>query len=821
MSVRCAPPAPPLRTLLVALALAVGTFALFSRSLGYGFLDYDDPRYILNNPFVQSGFTTDSLRWVFAGHGDIWNPLVRLTHILDWSLFGDAAPGHHLHSILWHSLSAALAFLLLRRLTGAFWTSALCAALFAWHPLRVESVSWISERKDVVSVAFGLLTLLAYTVYAERRAARAPARRAYVVTLLAFAAALLSKPSMVALPGVLLLLDFWPLRRFAFARDTAPAALPAATSAPESIRPLLVEKIPFVLLAGAASYITVHTQTAAGDFVLALPFHARLANAVVSIPRYLDKFFWPFDLSVAYPHPGAWPFWAVASAALFVLATSLLAWRLRRAAPWLAVGWLWYLGTLAPMIGLLQVGFQSMADRYTYFPMLGWQLALLWSLRALVPPRLPRTAVAGLAALVLLGLGVRTWDQQSRWRDSVTLFAHAIASTGPNATAQAFLAYSQALLGRTDEARIHCERALAIDSRNTVALYTRAGLDAGSGRIDEATAGYRTLLALEPRNIDSALALGRLLLQQQRYDEAEAAFRGLLERDPTIRMATLGLSAVEIRRGHPEEAATLLAAVLAEEPGNVPCLEQLSIVLHGLGRDEETTTHFARALAAAEPTDALLRAHAAFLQLTGRNDEALAEFARIVARSPRNALVRLDQGRLLVACGRANEAIDAFAKALELQPGLATAAHEAGLVHLQSGNTARAAEQFRRALAADPGHVPALLSLAQLAEKSGQTAEADDCFRRALAAAPKSAAPRRLYAEVLARRRQFDTARTRYQEAVALDPRDVAARAGYGYILLLTGERAAALAQWTEALRLDPEFPGLRERVARLQSAQH
>ena len=818
MFVRCAP---PLRAVLVALVLALGTFALFSRSLGYGFLNYDDPRYILNNPFVQAGFTAESLRWVFAGHGDIWNPLVRLTHILDWRLFGAAAGGHHLHSVLWHSLSAALAFLLLRRLTGAFWTSALCAALFAWHPLRVESVSWISERKDVVSVAFGLLTLLAYTAYAERRATRAPARRAYGVTLLAFAAALLSKPSMVALPGVFLLLDFWPLRRFPFARDTVPAPTSTSAAGPEPLRPLLVEKLPFVLLAGAAAAVAVHTQTAAGTFVLDLPFLARLANAVVSIPRYLGKFFWPFDLSVAYPHPGAWPAWAVAAAALFVLATSALAWRLRRAAPWLGVGWLWFLGTLAPMSGVLQVGFQSMADRYTYFPMLGWQLALLWSLRALAPPRLPRAAVAGFAGLALLGLGVRTWDQQSRWRDSVTLFAHAIASTGPNATAHAFLAYSQALLGRTEEARTQCEQSLAIDPRNTVALYTRAKLDAEAGRTGDAIAGYRTLLAIDPTNHEHALALGHLLLRQGRADEAEAVFRAMLDRDPTIHFATLGLSAVEISRGRPAEAAALLATVLAEEPDNVPCLEQLTLVLHGLGRDEDTAGHFARALAVAVPSDALLRAHAAFLQLTGRTEDALAEFARIVERAPRNAMVRMDHARLLVACGRPTEAIAALAKALELQPGLAAAAHEAGLIHLQLRDTAQAAAQFRRALAADPAHVPALLSLAQLAEKSGNTAEADDCFNRATAAAPASAAPHRLYAEVLARRRQFDTARTHYEQAVALDPRDVAARAGYGYILLLTGERAAALAQWTEALRLDPEFPGLRERVARLQPAQH
>ncbi|HLP03590.1 MAG TPA: glycosyltransferase family 39 protein, partial [Opitutaceae bacterium] len=457
--------AQPLRTALVAIILAAATLLLFSRSAGYGFVNYDDPRHVLNNVHVQAGFTVDGLRWAFTGHGDIWNPLVRLSHILDWTLFGDSARGHHLQSILWHSLNAALAFLLLRRLTGAFWRSACCAALFAWHPLRVESVTWISERKDVVSVAFGLLTLLAYTIYAERRAARGRTIAAYAFTLAAFTAALLSKPSMVTLPSLFLLLDFWPLQRFTFARPTAPAAPLSAD--PEPISLLLLEKLPFVALATLASFVVVRTQTAAGDFVLDLPLGARLTNALVSIPRYLGKFFWPFDLAIAYPHPGWWPASAIGAAGAFVLAVSLLAWRLRRVHPWLAVGWLWFLLALAPMSGVLQVGFQSLADRYSYFPLLGWQLALLWSLRAALPRFLPRWAGPTLAGLALLGCGLRTWDQQQHWSSSRALYEHALAVTEDNAPAHAFLAYTSAHENRADEARLHSDRALALEPDNS------------------------------------------------------------------------------------------------------------------------------------------------------------------------------------------------------------------------------------------------------------------------------------------------------------------------------------------------------------------
>lgn len=808
-------PAPPLRPALVALVLALGTILLFWRSVGFGFVDYDDPRHIVANTVIHGGFSAESLTWAFTGHEDIWNPIVRLTQILDLQLFGLRPFGHHLHNILWHALAAALAFLTLRRLTGACWTSALCAALFAWHPLRVESVSWISERKDVVSVSFGLLTLLAYTRYTRQRAAGRSGFPAYALTLLAGTAALLSKPSMVVLPALLLLLDYWPLRRTAF---SPPAGSPFP-SAPESPARLLVEKLPFAALAAAAAYLTIHTQTQAGDFVLDLPLGARIANAFVSLPRYLGKLLWPFDLSVAYPHPGWWPWPTIAAAVLFAVAVTFLAWRTRLTRPWIAVGWLWFVGALLPMIGLVQVGFQSMADRYTYFPVLGAQLALLWTARSLLPPRLPLALPAGLSVALLAGGAARTWDQQRHWSDSIALNRQAVAVAPDHPVAHGFLAFTYAAAGRTAEARAEAERALALDPRHHLAVFTLARLEAGAGHTAAAIARYREALAIQPHDLAGRLEFADYLLNARHLDEAEQLLRSALDQ-PDARVAALqGLALVALARGDTAAAESTLTAALTHDPGNVPALERLAQLLTAADRAGEAAAHLSRALARQPRSADLLRAHAVFLHATGKSDEALAAFDRAIVLRPHTIAFRHERAQLLAATGRTTEALAAYAEILRTDPAYAAAAAEAGGLLERDGNTDAAIASYRRAIAARPTLVPAQLALARLLLATGRHEESDTVFASALAAAPQSAALHRAFAESLARRRRFDEALTPYRSAVELAPADAETRAGYGFILFLTGRKGEALAQWEEALRLNPDFPGLRARVAQLRQS--
>ncbi len=616
---RLSPARPGFRTAAVCAVLFAGTVLLFSRAMQCGFLNYDDPSYVTQNAHVQGGLSWAGVAWAFTAPADYWHPLTWLSHMLDWQLYGSVAAGHHLTSVLWHALNAALAFLLFRRLGAGAGLAAFAAALFAWHPLRVESVVWISERKDVMSGCFFLLTLLAYLGYARRRAAGRSWGRAYGLTVVAFAAGLMSKPILVALPLVLLALDFWPLAR-------------RAPEAPLQLR--LLEKLPFFGLAGAASVATVLMQHNVGAFVLDLPPGARAGNAVVSLARYLGKFLWPVDLIVCYSHPGAWPAAAILGAAALVLGLSWLAWRERRRRPWLATGWLWYLLMLLPVLGLVQVGFQAMADRYTYLPMLGIEVAVLWSLAPLLryPPR--RLAAAVAAALVLAACAARTWNQEGVWRDSVTLFSHATAVSNRNDMAEDFLASAYVAAGRPNEAEVHADRARTLNPRNDRPLVTLAGIREQQGRLAAAAEFLRSALALRPHQPMVQCELGLLELHLGRPDEARRAMVPALRESPALRERTLQLAGGARETGDLKTALFLYETVLAVTPDD-PTVLSAAADIHGRERDFATAVRLYRRVVKLAPNDS--RAHAALgylLILEGERAAGLAEWRRALELNP-------------------------------------------------------------------------------------------------------------------------------------------------------------------------------------------
>src|SRR6059036_456916 len=395
------------RNLAIAGLVVLGTLAVFAPALRHGFVNYDDPEYVTENPRVRAGLSWAGLGWAFAApHAANWHPLTWLSHMLDAQLFGLAPAGHHATSVLLHATSAALLFEVLAGMTGTPWRSAFVAAVFALHPLRVESVAWVSERKDVLAGFFWMLALAAYARYARRRGAAD-----YVLVVAAFVLGLLAKPMVVTLPLVLLLLDVWPLRR------------------PWTIA-LVWEKLPLVLLAAAASALTVVAQRGAGAMASleSLPLAARMAEAVVAFRAYLEKTFWPARLAVFYPHRPL-PIGEVAASCVVLLVVSALAIRERRRRPWLLVGWLWYLVALLPVVGLVKVGEQAMADRFSYLPQIGVLLMIAWAAADAGGSRAVASAggVVALAACVAL-----TARQLDIWRDSVSLFAHASAVSRDN-----------------------------------------------------------------------------------------------------------------------------------------------------------------------------------------------------------------------------------------------------------------------------------------------------------------------------------------------------------------------------------------------------
>jgi tetratricopeptide (TPR) repeat protein len=518
-----------------AVLLALITAGLYWPVTGFDFTNYDDPDYLIYNPMVQHGVTGQSVTWAFTtDHASNWHPLTWISHTLDCDLYGLKPGGHHLTSLLFHVANAVLLFLLLEGMTGALWRSALVAALFAWHPLHVESVAWVSERKDVLSTFFWLLTLLAYGKYAGKSksaSAAPPSPRPkvwYAAALMFFAMGLLSKPMVVTLPFVLILLDYWPLQRNSKFKIQNPKLEAGEEGASSGW--LVVEKIPFFVLAAAECVATVWAQKSANSVVAeaALPVPARVANALVSYVLYLWKTVWPVDLAVPYPFSHDWTFAQAAGAgALLVLISAgvLWCWRTR---PYLAVGWFWFLGTLVPVIGLVQVGLQFMADRYTYIPLIGVFIMVAWSIparwAAWPRPGLMFATVTG-AALVLLLMTTRV--QLYYWQNSITLFSHTAAVTENNILAEYNLGEALARAGNDDAAVTHYSKALAMPPNRVEAQYNsqpQARFNLGliyrnAGKWPEAAAQFEAYLREFPSDPNGHIALGSVLLAMGRTAE--------------------------------------------------------------------------------------------------------------------------------------------------------------------------------------------------------------------------------------------------------------------------------------------------------------
>jgi len=718
------PKRPTLHVYLASAVLFAGTGMLFTRSLGFDFINYDDPSYVTENLHVQAGLTWDSIVWAFTGRSDYWHPLTWLSHMLDWQVFGANAAGHRLVSVLWHAANAVLAFGLMRRLTGTFWTAFLSAALFAWHPLRVESVVWITERKDVMSGFFFLCTLLGYAAYAERKRTGAKSAGAYATALACFVAGLMSKPMLVTVPVVLLVLDFWPFRRF--------AAIGGPDGWPNSRR-LLVEKLPFFLLAGLVAAATVQMQQRIGAFVLDVSLGERLGNAVVSVARYLGKIIWPADLVICYPHPGTWPWAVIAGALALVAALSFVAWLQRVARPWIITGWLWFLVMLLPTIGIIQVGFQAMADRYTYLPALGCQLGLLLSLRQFPLGR----GIRGAAVVATLGAAAAaTWHQQGYWRDPLALFGHAVEVDENNSFARSFLCFTLYKLGQLEEATREGDLALRLDPRNQTARYALGCVKEQQGHIAEAAEDFRQVLQLNPGFNQARYMYSIMLLRLGRRSQALAELKTAAAQNPDFRLANLDLGLAESAHGRPEQALP----------------------------------HFEVAVDL-DPQDAIARqAYAAVLLRLGREADAQIQLELALQIQPEHHATQVQLGLLLVKRQRAPDAASLLRAALASGPDDPVALAGLGKAEEQMGRTAEASRYFARARELAPRDPDIERSWAEMLMRRGRYEEAAQSFGRVLALRPNDAEGHAAlgYALVLCKRPAEGAAH--WEEALRLQP---------------------------------------------------
>ncbi|MCG6910928.1 MAG: tetratricopeptide repeat protein [Deltaproteobacteria bacterium] len=549
--------------LLVVIVIVLLTTAVYSQVRSHGFIGYDDDIYVTDNMHVKNGLTPGGFQWAFStSTAGNWHPLTWLSHQLDVQLFGMQPGAHHLVNLLLHIINAVLLYFLWLRMTGARWKSFFVAALFAVHPLHVESVAWIAERKDVLSGFFWMATLWSYVWYTERRGGSA-----YLLVHLCLGMGLMAKPMLVTLPFVLLLLDYWPLKRLEGGGTGADSRIPAG-------RPLFTlvrEKTGLFVLVLAVCLVTVYAQSIGGNvgFLQTYPLVTRLANALVVYVAYILKFLWPVNLAVLYPHPGMPPLWKIGGAALMLAAMTTAAVQSRRKRPWMLVGWLWFLGTLVPVIGLVQVGVQSMADRYTYIPMVGLLVMAAWGVPDLFPAHRWRDHLLFPAALAaVVALSVAAWHQIGYWSNSITLFRHAVEVTEDNYIMHNNLGFELKQAGRTDEARAHYLKAIAINPKFAEAHLNLGVLLAEEGRHAAADARYREALRIDPGYVQAHLNLGNSRLRQGYAGDALKQYADALKLDPESADAYNGLGAAMVKTGKYAQAALCFQKALNLDPGH-------------------------------------------------------------------------------------------------------------------------------------------------------------------------------------------------------------------------------------------------------------
>jgi tetratricopeptide (TPR) repeat protein len=627
---------PPRRlsTLWIYAGLALAILIAYFPVRGFDFVNFDDPDYVSANPHVRQGITPSGIAWAFTSTESAnWFPVTRLSHMLDVEMFGMDAGAHHVVNVLLHIIATLLLFAFLQRTTSSRWPSAMAALLFALHPLHVESVAWIAERKDTLAALFWFLSLWLYVRYTEK----ATLGR-YLAVLASFCLGLMSKPMVVTLPFVLLLVDFWPLRR----------------------RLLLPEKIPFFALSTLSAAITYLTQSTSGAVdALRVPIAVRLENAVISYVIYIAKMFWPASLAVFYPYPLDIPVWQLALALIAILGISALVIRAVKTRPYLAVGWFWYLGTLVPVIGLVQVGAQARADRYTYVPMVGLAIMLAWGL-ADVAERWPRSknivalagAAAGVACVILTSMQIQYW------RDGGSLFQHAIESTERNDIAHHNLGtFLMSIPGRQTEAVEQLRASLSIHPESAK-VHTDLGTALSNlpGRLPEAVGEYKAAIEIAPGFAITHNNLGNTLSKLDRLPEAVEEYRAALRIDPGYAEAHNNLGSVLAGLGHTAEAASEFQEALRLQPNYTEARENLSRLQNPTAQGDG---EYSAGLALARQ---------------GRAQEAIPHFEAALRLQPGNAEAHNDLGVVLTSVpGRQPEAMKHFQEALRIRPDYADA----------------------------------------------------------------------------------------------------------------------------------------------------
>lgn len=666
---------PPLLTVLLCCLLVLAAILVFRQVGEFDFINYDDGIYVTENRHVSSGLTYENISWALtATHAHNWHPLTWLSHMIDVEFFGLQAGMHHLVNVLFHIMNSILLFLLLKRTTGTLWRSFFVAALFALHPLHVESVAWVSERKDVLSTFFLMLTFLSYDSYASM-----PCIRRYIPVVLFFTLGLMAKPMLVTAPFILLLLDYWPLKRL---RTGAPS-LSENRETTRSFTFLLLEKVPLFFLAALSSMITYLVQDRTGAVINTelVPLALRIQNALVSYVAYMGKMFWPLHLAIHYPYQDHIPGWQVAGGACIIAVITIFVIYMAKRKPFLPVGWFWYLGTLVPVIGLVQVGGQAMADRYTYVPLIGLLIMITWGIPTLfLQGRYGRPVCISAAVIVLILMSWVSYRQVGYWQNSVTLFQHSLEVAPGDYLSENNLGVGLAMEGRIDEAEKH----------------------------------FREAIRLNPNYGNPFFCLGVVMQSRGKIKEAKAYFRQALKRDPTMAEAYNILGTISAAEEDLQSAESLYRRSIEIQPELADAHDNLGIALAGQGRIDEALKHFRQAVTLAPDNASFRNNLETALIEAGKIDDVIAMVLQELDQDPDDAGCYHKLGMLYTKKGDAQKASLCFQKAITLDPGCSEAIHDLAVLYTAAGHYKQACELFEELTRIEPDNPRTACRIARL-----------------------------------------------------------------------------------------------------------
>ena len=741
------------REWIVCLFIVITVLAVYWQVGHHDFITYDDRAYVTDNPVVKSGLNLKSIKWAFtATHEHNWHPLTWLSHMLDCQIYGLNPRGHHFTSILFHIVNSILLFLIFRRMTKAIWESAFVAILFAIHPLHVESVAWVAERKDVLSTFFWMLTMGAYMLYVEN-----PNVRRYLLAVLLFALGLMAKPMLVTLPFVLFLLDYWPLNRLQAkqcavnntlkeeaktGKISQKSKIKKTVSSHEAqklnfqwaaISRLIYEKIPFLLLSLISCILTVYAQQQLIQPLGAFPLSVRVGNALISYSHYLIHMIWPFKLALFYPHPITLSLWQVMASCIFLVAVSSLAIVTIQRFHYFAAGWFWYMGTLLPVIGIIQVATQAMDDRYTYIPLIGIFIVIAWGTGDIMQRwkyKYKQVMLALAGGIIVSILLITTWMQAGYWKNSVTLYQHALNVTTKNDLMHYNMGVVLFEQGEITEAIDHYTAAIAIDP-----YYVDAHLNLGDawnkrGESDKAREHYAMVLNIEPQHLKAHLRLGNNFFEENKIEEAITHFSNAVKLDSGSAYGHIRLGDAFAASGQWDNAVKCYLEALAIEPDNASIYYNLGNVYYKSGNVEEAVEYYSKALII---SPSLKEGHNNLgnaLMRSGRIKEAIDHFRESLRIDPDFDVASINLKKALLVLQEIDASIINSENGLKIEPQNPKLYYNLGNSYFMKGDFDNAIKHFKNALSIDPNLVRALNNLSIIYMKMSRYGEAIEEFKK-------------------------------------------------------------------------------------------